>query len=247
VDPPKKAKKSSNQKESSDNSSKKTAGLSNLFGKRKSAAKASERMAAVMQDETASGNSSAAENGHEDTEAKGERQSTRVRARGSKTSSESAKQLKEQRMSAESSANRAGSNKRRRAGLDAELTQMYNPTALEDLLNNMMKHKDGWPFDRPITRSDAPDYFEIIKKPIDLGTVRTNLLHMKYSCNQEVITDVRQVFENCYRYNAEEAEEFQCALRLEKYFEKTTRKLGLVEQDDDLENQPLSKKSRRTL
>ena len=34
--------------------------------------------------------------------------------------------------------------------------------------------------------------------------------------------------------------------QLEKYFEKIARKLGLVE-EEDLENQPLSKKSRRTL
>merc|ERR1719219_2751200 len=251
VDPPKKAKKSSIPPAPPASSSKK--GLSHLLGKRKSAAQASEQIARFTQEETASGNSSAAEsaNGANDIEdAKAERQSTRLRGRSSKTpASESAKQLKEQRLSAESglSKARAGSNKRRRAGLDEELLNMYNPSALEDLLNNMMKHKDGWPFDRPITRSDAPDYFEIIKKPIDLGTVRTNLLHMKYSCNQEVLVDVRLVFQNCYRYNAEEAEEFQCALRLEKYFEKTTRKLGLVEVDDDLENQPLSKKSRKTL
>ena len=27
---------------------------------------------------------------------------------------------------------------------------MFNPTMLEDLLNAMMRHKDGWPFDRPV-------------------------------------------------------------------------------------------------
>ena len=248
----KKAKKSSNKSAPPDNSSKK-AGLSSLFGKRKSAAQASEKMARVMQEETASGNSSAAESeaangGNEDEGPNGERKSTRVRGR-KMPSSESAKLLKESRLSAESALAKASSgSKRRRAALDEKLLNMYNPSALEDLLNNMMKHKDGWPFDRPITRSDAPDYFEIIKRPIDLGTVRTNLLHMKYSCNQEVIADVRQVFQNCYSYNAEEAEEFQCALRLEKYFEKTTRKLGLrPDDDDDVENQPLSKKLRKTL
>jgi len=35
-----------------------------------------------------------------------------------------------------------------------------------------MNHKDGWPFDRPITKVDAPDYHKLIKKPMDLGTIR---------------------------------------------------------------------------
>ena len=134
---------------------------------------------------------------------------------------------------------------------------MYNPSALEDLLNNMMKHKDGWPFDRPITRTDAPDYFKIITKPMDLGTIRTNLLRMKYSCNQEVLADIRLVFQNCFTYNRDDAEEFQCAVRLEKYFSKEAKKLGLADDDqqppprspseDSTENQPLSKRARRTL
>merc|ERR1739844_180245 len=176
---------------------------------------------------------------------KGERQSTRLRGKSStKTSAslESAKQLKEQRLSAESGLSKAR-NKRKRA-VDEKLLNMYNPSALEDLLNNMMKHKDGWPFDRPITRSDAPDYFNIIQKPIDLGTIRSNLLRMKYSCNSEVLQDIKTVFGNCYRYNAEDAEEFQCAIRLDKYFTKEAKKLGLVDEDED--EVPLAKRSRRT-
>ena len=35
-----------------------------------------------------------------------------------------------------------------------------------------MNHKDGWPFDRPITKVDAPDYHKLIKKPMDLGTIK---------------------------------------------------------------------------
>ena len=74
-------------------------------------------------------------------------------------------------------------SKRRRA-VDDELDSMFNPTVLEDFLNAMMKHADGWPFDRPITKADAPDYHKIIKKPIDLGTIRSKIIRMKYSCNQ---------------------------------------------------------------
>lgn len=125
---------------------------------------------------------------------------------------------------------------------------------LEDLLNLMIRHKDGWPFDRPITKADAPDYHKIIDKPMDLGTIRSGINRMKYNCNQEILDDVRQVFVNCFTYNKPEAEEFQCAVRLEKFFLKETKKLGLVDDDEEPQsgnymtgdNPPPAKKSRRT-
>jgi len=247
VDPPKKQKKAPAKKN-----------LSHLLGKRKSATAASERISRVTQEETGSGHSSGSEAGEPAAKVSpeapvvipGERQSTRLRDRKDHPSTtsitgiaESAKNLKEQRNSLESQNASNARNKRRRA-VDEELLAMYNPSALEDLLNNMMKHKDGWPFDRPITRADAPDYFNIIQKPIDLGTIRSNLLRMKYSCNSEVLQDIKTVFENCFTYNREDAEEFQCAIRLDKYFTKEAKKLGLM--DEDEEEVPLSKRSRRT-
>ena len=39
----------------------------------------------------------------------------------------------------------------------------------------LMKHKDGWPFDRPITKQDAPDYHLCVKTPIDLSTIRFSI------------------------------------------------------------------------
>ena len=42
----------------------------------------------------------------------------------------------------------------------------------------LMKHKDGWPFDRPITKQDAPDYHLCVKTPIDLSTIR--FVHIRY-------------------------------------------------------------------
>ena len=137
---------------------------------------------------------------------------------------------------------------------------MFNPTVLEDLLNQMMKHRDGWPFDRPITKSDAPDYHKIITKPMDLGTVRSGLVRMKYTCNQEVLEDVRLVFRNCWAYNRADAEEYMCGVRLEKHFLKEAKKVGLIEVDEtptapsfmasqesgSSKAEPPHKKSRRT-
>ena len=51
---------------------------------------------------------------------------------------------------------------------------------------------------------------------MDLGTIRSSINRMKYSCNNEVLEDIRLVFENCRLYNKEEAEEYQCGERLER-------------------------------
>merc|ERR1712130_1037173 len=89
----------------------------------------------------------------------------------------------------------------------------WDPEAVVEPMKCLLKHKDGWPFDRPITKADAPDYHLCVRNPMDLGTVRGKLNDMQYTSNQEVINDIRLVFSNCYSYNMEDAEEYGCAER----------------------------------
>lgn len=121
-------------------------------------------------------------------------------------------------------------NKRRREDDDdGEL----NSIALDDLLKAMLHHDDGWPFDRPISKQDAPDYHLLVKTPMDLQTIRTRLDSMShYLSNQAVIDDIKLVFSNCYQYNREEAEEYECALTLEKFFQKELKKAGIVDESE---------------
>lgn len=46
-----------------------------------------------------------------------------------------------------------------------------------------------------------PDYFEIIKRPMDLGTVTKKLEDHDYTKAEECVNDIRQVFTNCRTYN----------------------------------------------
>jgi hypothetical protein len=233
---------------------KKKGGLSQLLGKRRCATEANERIARVANQESQSGNSSGNE-----APVLGERSSGRLRSKPhlepqtTATTSSSSSSCSRSSKSRTSDTGVSQARSKRRRAVDDKLDAVFNPTVLEDLLNTMMKNKDGWPFDRPITKADAPDYHKIIDRPMDLGTVRSNILHMKYSCNQEVLDDVRQVFVNCFTYNRPDAEEFQCGVRLEKFFLKETKKLGLVDEDEEPQsgnfqndNGPPSKKSRRT-
>merc|ERR1711868_342481 len=116
----------------------------------------------------------------------------------------------------------------RKRGRNLNESIEINVTALETVVKALIKHKDGWPFDRPITKAEAPDYHLHIKTPIDLATIKSRLNDMFYSKNQEVIDDIRLVFSNCYSYNMEDAEEYGCAERLEKYFDNQLKIRGLA-------------------
>jgi len=48
----------------------------------------------------------------------------------------------------------------------------------QTLLKSLMTHKFGWPFNQPVDpiALNIPDYFDVIKQPMDLGTIKVNLL-----------------------------------------------------------------------
>lgn len=61
----------------------------------------------------------------------------------------------------------------------------------------------AWPFLNPVDSEGLGliDYYEIIKKPMDLATVRDKMDNGEYRAATEFAADVRLIFTNCYRYN----------------------------------------------
>jgi len=64
-----------------------------------------------------------------------------------------------------------------------------------------------------------PDYHEIIKKPMDLGTVKQKMDSREYRSPQDFAEDVRLIFTNCYRYNPPESDVVMMAKKLQDVFE----------------------------
>lgn len=50
---------------------------------------------------------------------------------------------------------------------------------------------------------NIPDYFDIIKKPMDLGTIKQNLTNNNYTSFKDFIDDINLMFDNCILYNGE--------------------------------------------
>eukprot|EP01018_Ginkgo_biloba_P016486 Gb_04671 [translate_table: standard] len=72
-----------------------------------------------------------------------------------------------------------------------------------DILKRIMTHKFGWVFNEPVdpVKLNIPDYYKVITRPMDLGTVKTRLENERYSSPLEFAEDVRLTFSNAMKYN----------------------------------------------
>ena len=89
---------------------------------------------------------------------------------------------------------------------------------LRKLLRQLQTHKSSWPFRDPVSPRDVPDYYKIIKDPMDLRTIETKIQERRYQRLLEFIGDVTKVFDNCRYYNAKESNIARCATSLESFF-----------------------------
>ncbi|XP_056018158.1 nucleosome-remodeling factor subunit BPTF-like isoform X3 [Ostrea edulis] len=86
------------------------------------------------------------------------------------------------------------------------------------LVKSMQSHKMAWPFLEPVDPSEVPDYYAVIKDPMDLQTVEKNLMERKYLRLCDFVKDVTKVFDNCRLYNPADTPFYQCAEVLETFF-----------------------------
>ncbi|OQR78110.1 bromodomain-containing protein 2 isoform X2 [Tropilaelaps mercedesae] len=99
-----------------------------------------------------------------------------------------------------------------------------NTNQLQYMLKNVMKavwkHNFAWPFQSPVDtiKLNLPDYFRIIKQPMDLGTIKKRLESCYYNDVQECINDFNTLFTNCYIYNKPGEDVVLMAQSLEKLF-----------------------------
>lgn len=70
-------------------------------------------------------------------------------------------------------------------------------------LNALMKHERSLAFLQPVdpVLLNIPDYFDIIKRPMDLSTIQRKLQNGEYHTVDDFCADVRLMFDNCHLYN----------------------------------------------
>lgn len=99
-----------------------------------------------------------------------------------------------------------------------------------DILKELLSKKHSgyaWPFYKPV---DAKllllhDYHDIIKHPMDLGTVKTKMDNRDYKTAAEFAADIRLIFTNCYKYNPPDHDVVAMARKLQDVFEMRYAKI----------------------
>lgn len=91
----------------------------------------------------------------------------------------------------------------------------------ETLLKQLMSHQHGWVFNEPvdIVKLNIPDYFTIIKHPMDLGTIKGKIASGAYSSPLDFAADVRLTFSNAQTFNPPGNDVHIMADTLSKFFE----------------------------
>lgn len=68
-------------------------------------------------------------------------------------------------------------------------------------LKAMTEHSQ--PFLTRVNKRDAPDYYNIIKQPMDLGTMTKKLRSLSYKSKRDFVDDLSIIWANCLKYNAD--------------------------------------------
>ncbi|KAI7866668.1 Bromodomain-containing protein [Spinellus fusiger] len=93
-------------------------------------------------------------------------------------------------------------------------------------LKTLMKHRTAYPFLQPVdpVAFNIPDYFDIVKNPMDLSTIQKRLKNGEYASMDEFAGDIQLMLNNCYLYN--NAGDPVCcdAQKLEEVFRRCMRK-----------------------
>ena len=90
------------------------------------------------------------------------------------------------------------------------------------ILSLLKKHQFSFPFLKPVDplALQVPDYFDIVKEPMDLGTVERNLRNGLYGMPSQFSSDVRKIWNNSFLYNAKGSDIYHMTITMSNYFEK---------------------------
>lgn len=112
-----------------------------------------------------------------------------------------------------------------------ESAQIYDnwEKAAKRLMNTLWKHNTAWIFYEPVDpeKLNVPDYYDIIKNPMDLGTIKAKLSSNQYTSMRDFVQDVQLVFDNCILYNGESSSVSQMCKSVREEFHKLYDNLSI--------------------
>uniref|UniRef100_A0A914N5H8 Bromodomain containing protein n=1 Tax=Meloidogyne incognita TaxID=6306 RepID=A0A914N5H8_MELIC len=112
---------------------------------------------------------------------------------------------------------------------------------MKDVLKQAKNHKHAWPFQRPVDSIKlgviVQDYHNVIKRPMDLGTIEKRLKNMYYYSAQECMKDFEQIWSNCYKFNQCEDDVTLMCKNVENLYRDRMKKFPNEEREIPFPNQ----------
>lgn len=94
------------------------------------------------------------------------------------------------------------------------------------LIERMIRGPGFWtrlvgPFKHPVDPivDNVPNYFDVVKRPMDLNTIRTKMANGAYKYAPEFEADIRLIFQNCYEYWTQDDPIWKTCQEFESYFD----------------------------
>jgi len=95
-----------------------------------------------------------------------------------------------------------------------------------ELINHILEREDSTPFRSPVDPIQYPDYSKVIDTPMDLSTVKEQLLSDMYDSPNEFCKDMRLIFQNSKSFNTNKKSRiYSMTVRLSGLFEDKMRRI----------------------
>uniref|UniRef100_V9K7W4 Bromodomain adjacent to zinc finger domain protein 1A n=1 Tax=Callorhinchus milii TaxID=7868 RepID=V9K7W4_CALMI len=124
---------------------------------------------------------------------------------------------------------------RRSSGRNSGIHEL---SVCEQLIVDLVRHEDSWPFLKLVNKAQVTDYYDIIKKPVALNIIREKLNRCQYNYASDFIDDVELMFTNCFEYNPRNTSEAKAGMKLQAFFHNQVEKLGLPVKPANVDHPP---------
>ena len=99
-------------------------------------------------------------------------------------------------------------------------SRLQVPTSVDAMVNDVLEtalsNGSSWPFKEPVDVNLAPDYYQVIRNPMDIATMREKNRKREYRSLEDLKDDFKLMFDNCLFYNGEDSIYATAAAVLEK-------------------------------
>ncbi|KAI3745669.1 hypothetical protein L6452_08073 [Arctium lappa] len=114
-------------------------------------------------------------------------------------------------------------------------TPLPDKKLLVFILDRLQKKDTHGVFSDPVDPNELPDYHEIIKQPMDFGTVRSKLDEGLYSNLEELETDVFLICSNAMQYNSSDTIYFRQARSIQELAKRDFENLRQEGEDGEIQ------------